>query len=249
MIGRSTQSEIVEKNATISRGVGATYGGGVDSIPSAPISRACSPSAMVCDGVKVVQPTTTGILPPSSSTATSATRRRSARWLKEVALPIYASKHEVAKWLGHLFLTCDLSTQPAAFHGASYDDVMERQKPFFEQFCEAVFLDRMIDGKQYTFDYINETTAYAGYAALRKSLNNGRGIMGIRTFRPDLRDWLAEHAPHIERKEKWQGYSQTDHVRLWFNTRHLEKLRLGDSNDTKYLIGDPGRESWVGPSV
>jgi hypothetical protein len=171
------------------------------------------------------------------------------KWLKEVALPIYASKHEVAKWLGHLFLTCDLSTQPTAFHGASYDDVMERQKPFFEQFCEAVFLDRMIDGKQYTFDYINETTAYAGYAALCRSLNNGRGIMGIRTFRPDLRDWLGEHAPHIVRKEKWQGYSQADHVRLWFNTRHLEKLSLEDNNDTKYLIGDPGRESWVGPSV
>ena len=156
------------------------------------------------------------------------------KWLKEVALPVYASKHEVAKWLGHLFLTCDLSTQPTAFHGASYDDVMERQKPFFEQFCEAVFLDRMIDGKQYTFDYINETIAYAGYAALCKSLNNGRGIMGIRTFRPDLRDWLAEHAPHIVRKEKWQGYNREDHVRLWFNTRLLEKLRLEDSNDTKY---------------
>ena len=73
--------------------------------------------------------------------------------------------------------------------------------------------------------------------------------MGIRTFRPDLRDWLAEHAPHVVRKEKWQGYNQADHVRLWFNTRLLGKLCLEDNNDIKYLIGDPGRESWVGPSV
>ena len=46
-----------------------------------------------------------------------------------------------------------------------------------------------------------------------------------------------------------QGYGQADQVRLWFNARPLEKLRLEDTNDAKYLMGDPRREVWVGPSV
>jgi hypothetical protein len=81
MIGKSTLSEIAEKNATISRGVGAAYGGGVDNIPSAPISRACRPSAMVCDGVKVVQPITTGIF-QQQFRPRAGVRHRSARTIR-----------------------------------------------------------------------------------------------------------------------------------------------------------------------
>ena len=47
-------------------------------MPSAPISRESPLTLLVCRAVNVVQPITTGMLPRSSATAISATRRRSA---------------------------------------------------------------------------------------------------------------------------------------------------------------------------
>ena len=79
-------------------------------------------------------------------------------------------------------------------------------------------------------------------------LNTGHGVMADQRFRSDLKDWIDANAPYIKRKEAWQGTFEKKHVRLWHNTR-MSHLRLTESNDACYLIGDPGREAWVGPEV
>jgi hypothetical protein len=171
------------------------------------------------------------------------------KWMTQIGLPTLSDRHEVAKWLGHLLLTCDLSEQPRAYHEGSYVEILERQKPLFERFCEGVFLDKAgAEGKPAPFNYINETTAYRAYIVLCKALNTGHGAMVDQRFRADLKDWIEANAPHIQRKEHWQGYGQQHHVRLWFNTR-LSELSLNEANDSSYLIGDPGREVWVGPDI
>jgi hypothetical protein len=169
--------------------------------------------------------------------------------MTQVALPALSDRHEVSKWLGQLLMTCDLHEQPRAYHEGSYREVFDRQKPIFERFCEAVFIDKIgPDGKSITFEYINETIAYRGYVSLCKTLNTGHGIMADQRFRSDLRDWLEANAPHIKRKEAWQGYNGARHVRVWHNTC-VGDLRLADANDSDYLVGDPGREAWVGPDI
>jgi Family of unknown function (DUF5906) len=171
------------------------------------------------------------------------------KWMTHVGLPALSDRHEVAKWLGHLLVTCDLSEQPRAHHEGSYVEVFDRQKPLFERFCEAVFLDKAdADGTSVPFTYINETTAYRGYVTLCKVLNTGYGMMADQRFRSDIKDWMEANAPHIKRKEVWQGSYDKKHVRLWHNTR-IGDLRLAEANDCSYLIGDPGREAWAGPDV
>ena len=119
-------------------------------------------------------------------------------WMTQIGLPTLSDRHEVAKWLGHLLLTCDLSEQPRAYHDGSYVEILERQKPLFERFCEGVFLDKAgAEGKPAPFNYINETTAYRAYISLCKTLNTGHGAMADQRFRADLKDWIEANAPHI----------------------------------------------------
>jgi hypothetical protein len=93
--------------------------------------------------------------------------------MTQVGLPALSDRREVAKWLGHLLLTCDLREQPRAHHEGSYVEVFDRQKPLFERFLEAVFLDKTdADGTSVAFTYLNDTTAYRGYT-LCKVLNTG----------------------------------------------------------------------------
>ena len=42
------------------------------------------------------------------------------KWMTQIGLPAFSNRHEVAKWLGHLLLTCNLSEQPRAYHEGSY---------------------------------------------------------------------------------------------------------------------------------
>jgi hypothetical protein len=145
-------------------------------------------------------------------------------------------------------MTCDLSEQPRAYHDGSYAEIVERQKPLFDRFCEAVFSDKVdAEGRPAPFTYINETTAYKGYIALCRTLNGGRNMMRDHTFRAELSDWLSGNAPHLQRTQAWQNHGSS-HVRLWYNSR-LSDLRLAVANDSKYVEGDPGREWWVGPEV
>ena len=188
-------------------------------------------------------------LPHRIAQALDLSESDAIQWMTKVGLPALSDRHEVARWLGHLLTTCDLSEQPRAYHDGSYVEVLERQTSLFQRFCEAVFRDKVdAKGKTFPFTYINETTAYVGFTTLVKRLNGGRGWMGDRTFRSELKDWMESNAPHIQRKEEWQGHGQQHHVRLWRNTQ-LRDLRLDEANDTSYLVGDAGRESWVGPDV
>jgi hypothetical protein len=170
------------------------------------------------------------------------------KWMTQIGLPALSDRHEVAKWLGHLLSTCDLSEQPRAYHDGSYVDILDRQKPLFERFCQGVFLDKAdSEGNPTPFTYINETIAYRSYITLCKMLNGGRGVMADQRFRADLGEWMEANAPHIQRKEAWQGQGSR-HVRLWRNTR-VGHLRLAEANDSEYLIGEPGHEWWVGPDI
>ena len=168
--------------------------------------------------------------------------------MTRIGLPALSDRHEVAKWLGHLLTTCDLSEQPRAYHDGSYTEVLERQTPLFQQFCEAVFLDKVdANGKPTPFQYINETIVYEGYILLCKKLNGGRGWMGHRSFRSDLRDWVESNAPHIQRKEEWQGCGQEHHVRLWYNPS-VDNLRLNELNDWPMSSVTKGAEPGLDPT-
>ena len=55
-------------------------------------------------------------------------------------------------------------------------------------------------------------------------------MMADQRFRSDIKDWMEANAPHIKRKEVWQGSYDKKHVRLWHNTR-IGDLRLAEAND------------------